>query len=83
MEQLLQLQLQLTQPTESFDGMRGRKDPLFTSLLSECPKGNHNKCRVTYYNKYKSNTKEMCMCRCHDHAKPPMKEEEPVVGIIK
>jgi hypothetical protein len=62
-----------------------KKDAYYTSLLSECPDGNHNKCRITYYNKYQSNTREMCMCRCHSHANPGPAEPEagvPRVGII-
>ena len=35
------------------DMMRGRKSISYTSLLSECPNGNHNKCKIFYYNKYK------------------------------
>jgi hypothetical protein len=55
---------------------RKRKTIFFTSLFSECPDGNHNKCRITYFNKYKSNTKEMCMCRCHSHASPSSTRQE-------
>jgi hypothetical protein len=64
---------------------RRRKTIFYTSLLSECPDGSHNKCRITYFNKYKSNTKEMCMCRCHSHSTPSSTQqqdyEEPEIGI--
>jgi hypothetical protein len=61
---------------------RRKKTIFYTSLLSECPDGNHNKCRITYYNKYQSNTKEMCMCRCHTHANPsPSEYDTPETGI--
>jgi hypothetical protein len=63
--------------------MRGvrRRNPLYTNLLSECPDGNHNRCKIVYYNKYKSHAKEMCMCSCHEHAKPPTREKDPVIDI--
>jgi hypothetical protein len=49
-----------------------------TYLLSECPV-EHRKCRITY--KADSGMDEVCMCWCHEHAKPSPREPEPIVGI--
>ena len=48
-----------------------------TILLSAC-KVDHKECPITYY---KGHIKELCMCPCHPHAKPPIREPEPIVGI--
>jgi hypothetical protein len=50
-----------------------------TVLLSECPE-EHNECMITYY-KGGSRMRELCMCRCHSHVKPPIREPEPILGI--
>jgi hypothetical protein len=50
-----------------------------TVLLSEC-QVEHEKCPITTY--YKGRIKEMCMCRCHEHARPSrIRDPEPIVGI--
>jgi len=50
-------------------------------LLSECPV-EHSKCRITYKNK-NNGTVEFCMCRCHEHARPSPREDEPIIGIAR
>ena len=54
-----------------------RKETYSTILLSEC-QVDHKECPITYY---KGRIKELCMCRCHEHARPPIREPEPIVGI--
>ena len=58
---------------------RKEKDTHTTILLSECPV-EYKKCSIRYY-KGKSKVMEMCMCRCHSHARPPIREPDPIVGI--
>jgi hypothetical protein len=64
---------------------RRKRDSYYTSLLSECPDGNHNRCKIIYYNKYRSDTRDLCCCYCHnDNNKPSIKEkeeDESVIGI--
>ena len=50
-----------------------------TTLLSECPV-ERSKCRITYH-KNNSSLKQVCMCWCHEHAKPTPREPEPIVGL--
>jgi hypothetical protein len=50
-----------------------------TMLLSECPV-EHSKCRITYH-KEDSDIEEVCMCWCHEHAKPTPREKEPIIGL--
>jgi hypothetical protein len=50
-----------------------------TMLLSECPV-EHSKCRITYP-KNNAGLKEVCMCWCHEHAKPSPREPDPIIGI--
>ena len=57
-----------------------KKETYATVLLSECPE-EHTKCTITYY---KGRIKELCMCRCHEHARPStttIREPDPIVGI--
>jgi hypothetical protein len=57
------------------------KDTHQTILLSECPEElGHDKCRISYSNN-NGRFMELCMCRCHSHAKPPTREPEPILGI--
>jgi hypothetical protein len=50
-----------------------------TILLSECIE-EHEKCPITYY---RGRIKELCMCRCHPHARPSTRDNgpEPIIGI--
>ena len=53
-----------------------------TILLSECPQKEHDKCRIRYStNNNNGKSMELCMCPCHSHAKPPIREPVPIVGI--
>jgi hypothetical protein len=54
-----------------------RKDIHSTILISEC-QVEHTECPITYY---RGKIMELCMCRCHSHAKPLIKEPDPIVGI--
>jgi hypothetical protein len=52
-----------------------------TILLSECPQKEHDRCRIRYSS---NNTRsmELCMCPCHEHARPSsIRELEPILRI--
>ena len=52
-----------------------------TILLSECPGEHDDKCGIWYSNNNNRRSMELCMCRCHEHARRPPSEPEPIVGI--
>jgi hypothetical protein len=54
--------------------------PNHTVLIDECPDADHNKCPITN-SKPTGKISEVCMCRCHPHAKPAPKEPEPIIGL--